>query len=56
MIALYIIAGAILGFFSTGFIGMFKGMNDTTPLLAQFLLAFVGGVAGHLLFNLVYNT
>ncbi len=54
MIAYYIIAGAILGQFTTSFVSMLMSKEDTTPIPALLLMAFVGGVAGHLLFNLVY--
>lgn len=53
MIALYIAAGAILGYFSTGFLAMSQGLNDSSPFLVRALIAFVGGVGGHCLFTLL---
>ena len=55
MIALYIIAGIFLGFFTTGLIGMITQKGDTTQFAGRLMMAFVGGVGGHLLFNLVYT-
>jgi hypothetical protein len=55
MIAAYIIAGAILGFFSTGFIAMFKGLNDSSPSAVRLLIAFAGGAGGHCLYTLLTN-
>jgi hypothetical protein len=57
MIVAYIMAGAILGFHSLlVFSELVPGMNGPIPKGNILLMAFVGGVAGHLLFNLVYNT
>ena len=47
----YIIAGAILGFYSPEIIRCIR--VTTIPLAMNLLLAFVGGVAGHLLFTLL---
>jgi len=55
MIAAYIIAGAITGFLSPAIVAViaFRPITASSSICA--MLAFVGGVAGHLLFNLVYT-
>lgn len=47
-------AGAFLGFHSFEGLALIGGSKPSIPILANLMLAFVGGVAGHLLFNLVY--
>jgi hypothetical protein len=53
MLALYIMAGVILGFYAIDF--AFAYHKVSLPIAACLLMAFVGGVAGHLVFNLAYN-
>ncbi len=55
MIAAYIIAGSAIGFYSMDVLGCMTPRSFTVNAAVNFLFAFVGGVAGHLLFNLVYN-
>jgi hypothetical protein len=55
MIAAYIIAGAILGMLSPLIVSVITYRPMTASTSVAYMLAFVGGVAGHLLFNLVYN-
>jgi hypothetical protein len=50
----YIIAGAILGFLSPLVVAVIACRPITASLPICAMLAFVGGVAGHLFFNLVY--
>ena len=50
----YIVAGVILGIFSLGILFRITGVGGEIPLIVLFLMAFVGGVVGHLVFNLVY--
>jgi len=49
----YIIAGAILGFYSIEVCKMAFCHHATIPLSINILLAFVGGVGGHLAFTLL---
>jgi hypothetical protein len=56
MIALYVMAGVIVGYFGLDILACSLKVKNTSPLAVSLLMAFVGGVAGHLLWNLVYNT
>ena len=55
MIALYIIAGTFTGFLGPTYLSGMLGRPINAGVLVAAMTAFVGGVAGHLLFNLVYN-
>ena len=49
----YIIAGAIAFFHLPTLMAMFSHREFTVPLGCNLTMAFVGGVAGHLLFTLL---
>ena len=53
MIFAYIIAGAILGFYSLDILGCMTPRKFTVNLTVNILSAFVGGVGGHCLFTLL---
>lgn len=56
MIAAYIIAGAFLGFHSLMILLEFSPRGDREiPKGNTLMMAFVGGVAGHLVWHLVYT-
>ena len=55
MIAAYIIAGAVIGFYSLDILGCITPRKFTVNLAVNFISAFVGGVGGHLLYHLAYN-
>jgi len=55
MVAAYIIAGVILGFLSPMLSVIITGRPASVTPTVAYMLAFPGGVAGHLLFNLVYT-
>jgi len=51
----YIIAGAILGFYSLDILGCMTPRKFTVNLAVNFLSAFSGGVIGHLVWNTLLN-
>ena len=50
----YIAAGVILGFYLIEVVEMLSSKSYTIPLRANLILAFAGGVGGHLAYTLIH--
>lgn len=51
----YCLAGALLGFLSPALVSCYFGRCITVSGTAGLMLAFIGGVGGHVLFTLLNN-
>jgi hypothetical protein len=53
IVAAYIMAGVILGYFGLDILACSLKVKNNSPFAVSLLMAFVGGVAGHVVWTLL---